>query len=90
MHSADPVHPLGRPQYCCSGAHSTPETCPSSGVKFYDFWKQAYVLSSSPSSLLEMALNHLFALRSCPIAYAYAYDESSCVHLASCASSSAS
>ncbi|GAA5840902.1 hypothetical protein JCM9279_001255 [Rhodotorula babjevae] len=28
-------------EYCCSGAHSTPETCPSSGVKHYDWWKRA-------------------------------------------------
>ncbi|GAA6057529.1 hypothetical protein JCM3770_000569 [Rhodotorula araucariae] len=48
-------------EYCCTGSHSTPETCPSSGVKYYSWWKQA-----------------------CPIAYAYAYDESSGTALFTC------
>ncbi|BGP46892.1 hypothetical protein JCM10450v2_002743 [Rhodotorula kratochvilovae] len=48
-------------EYCCSGAHSTPDVCPSSGVKYYSWWKEA-----------------------CPIAYAYAYDESSGTALFTC------
>ncbi|GAA5934860.1 hypothetical protein JCM3775_001659 [Rhodotorula graminis] len=28
-------------EYCCKGAHATPETCPTSGVKYYDWWKKA-------------------------------------------------
>ncbi|GAA5910930.1 hypothetical protein JCM8208_006690 [Rhodotorula glutinis] len=28
-------------KYCCKGAHATPETCPTSGVKYYDWWKEA-------------------------------------------------
>ncbi|BGP46893.1 hypothetical protein JCM10450v2_002744 [Rhodotorula kratochvilovae] len=48
-------------EYCCSGAHSTPDKCPPSGVKYYDWWKEA-----------------------CPIAYAYAYDESSGTALFTC------
>ncbi|TNY24569.1 thaumatin family-domain-containing protein [Rhodotorula diobovata] len=35
----------GNEEYCCSGAHSTPETCPASGVKYYDFWKRAAPLA---------------------------------------------
>lgn len=25
---------------CCSGAHATPDTCPISGVRYYDHFKQ--------------------------------------------------
>ncbi|GAA5840899.1 hypothetical protein JCM9279_001254 [Rhodotorula babjevae] len=48
-------------EYCCKGAHATPETCPSSNIIHYDWWKDA-----------------------CPIAYAYAYDESSGTALFTC------
>ncbi|GAA5835815.1 hypothetical protein JCM11251_007434 [Rhodosporidiobolus azoricus] len=48
-------------EYCCSGAHNLPETCPSSGIPNYPWWK-----------------------KSCPIAYAYAYDESSGTALFTC------
>ncbi|ORY88312.1 thaumatin family-domain-containing protein [Leucosporidium creatinivorum] len=40
--------------YCCSGDYDTPETCPHTGVLYYDTFKVT-----------------------CPMAYAYAYDESS-------------
>lgn len=30
----------GNSANCCSGSHSTPQTCPISGVKFYDYFKQ--------------------------------------------------
>ncbi|GAA5969939.1 hypothetical protein JCM11641_008091 [Rhodosporidiobolus odoratus] len=48
-------------EYCCSGAHSTPDVCPSSGIPNYPWWKS-----------------------NCPIAYAYAYDESSGTALFTC------
>ncbi|GAA6008576.1 hypothetical protein JCM10207_007164 [Rhodosporidiobolus poonsookiae] len=48
-------------EYCCSGAHSTPATCPSSAIPNYGWWK-----------------------KNCPIAYAYAYDESSETALFTC------
>ncbi|GAA5820608.1 hypothetical protein JCM10212_004095 [Sporobolomyces blumeae] len=48
-------------EYCCSGAHSLPENCPSSAIPNYPWWK-----------------------KNCPIAYAYAYDESSGTALFTC------
>ncbi|KAG8723651.1 hypothetical protein FRC09_002313 [Ceratobasidium sp. 395] len=39
---------------CCSGSHSTPETCPPSGVRFYSYFKDAcprsYVYAYDESS----------------------------------------
>ncbi|KAF5358621.1 hypothetical protein D9758_007654 [Tetrapyrgos nigripes] len=39
---------------CCSGSHSTPDTCPPSGVQFYDYFKKAcpnsYVYAYDESS----------------------------------------
>ncbi|BGP54437.1 hypothetical protein JCM8202v2_002016 [Rhodotorula sphaerocarpa] len=34
-------------EYCCSGDHSTPETCPYTGIPHYDFW-----LTSCPISYI--------------------------------------
>ncbi|GAA6008770.1 thaumatin family protein [Rhodotorula paludigena] len=51
---------------CCSGSHDKPETCPASGVQYYDIFK-----------------------KSCPDAYAYAYDESSASALWTCPKDSA-
>ncbi|GAA5904454.1 hypothetical protein JCM6882_008913 [Rhodosporidiobolus microsporus] len=48
-------------EYCCSGAHATPDTCPSSAIPNYPWWK-----------------------KSCPIAYAFAYDEASGTALFTC------
>ncbi|XP_006455284.1 hypothetical protein AGABI2DRAFT_194914 [Agaricus bisporus var. bisporus H97] len=39
---------------CCSGSHSTPQTCPASGVAFYDYFKSrcrnSYVYAYDESS----------------------------------------
>lgn len=56
---------------CCSGSHNKPETCPPSGVQFYDYFSMCNFLCCVQS------INIAFSEGRCKDAYAYAYDESS-------------
>lgn len=64
---------------CCTGSHGTPETCPPSGVEYYDYFKNAVSLVlplciyrfvfnicmiSAPTHLRLPMMNHLEALLS--------------------------
>uniref|UniRef100_A0A0W0EY42 Putative thaumatin-like protein n=1 Tax=Moniliophthora roreri TaxID=221103 RepID=A0A0W0EY42_MONRR len=60
---------------CCSGSHSTPDTCPPSGVQFYDFFKgacpnsYAYAYDESSNTALwtcDSSLNADYTLTFCP------------------------
>ena len=71
---------------CCTGSHNTSQTCPPSGVDFYQYF-------SEPLFLLPWAERHesacsLFLSFStegpCPDSYVYAYDESSGTALWTC------
>ncbi|KAI0708475.1 thaumatin-like protein [Earliella scabrosa] len=64
---------------CCSGSHSTPDTCPPSGVQFYDYFKSncpnayAYAYDESSGTALwtcDSALNADYTLTFCPYAAA--------------------
>jgi len=45
---------------CCTGQHSTPETCPASGVAFYNYF-------SMQNSLAVFFLNRVFDCLTCRI-----------------------
>ncbi|THU84946.1 thaumatin-like protein [Dendrothele bispora CBS 962.96] len=60
---------------CCSGSHSTPDTCPASGVQFYDYFKSgcpnSYVYAYDESSgtalwTCDSSLNADYTLTFCP------------------------
>ncbi|KAI0634519.1 thaumatin family-domain-containing protein [Trametes polyzona] len=61
---------------CCSGSHSTAETCPSSGVQYYDYFKgncpnaYAYAYDESSGTALwtcDSSANADYTLTFCPI-----------------------
>ncbi|KAI8996655.1 thaumatin family-domain-containing protein [Trametes punicea] len=60
---------------CCSGSHDTPETCPSSGVQYYEYFKgncpnsYAYAFDESSGTALwtcDSGLNADYTLTFCP------------------------
>jgi len=60
---------------CCSGSHNTPQTCPPSGVQFYDYFKKgcpnsyAYAYDESSGNALftcDSGKNADFTLTFCP------------------------
>nr|ALA44968.1 thaumatin-like protein 6 [Moniliophthora perniciosa] len=60
---------------CCSGSHSTPDTCPPDGVQFYDFFKgacpnsYAYAYDERSDTALwtcDSSLNADYTLTFCP------------------------
>ena len=61
---------------CCSGSHSTPQTCPPSGVQFYSYFSASFYSGLSSECIYSMASRH-FIESKCPNSYVYAYDESS-------------
>ena len=59
---------------CCTGQYSTPETCPASGVAFYNYFSMQNSLAVFfKTGCLTVWLAEL----NCPRAMAYAYDQAS-------------
>ncbi|GAA5993739.1 hypothetical protein JCM5350_004813 [Sporobolomyces pararoseus] len=71
-------------EYCCFGAHQLPEQCPSSAIPNYPWQDPALVLFPGTIPLTYFGISNYRWKKNCPIAYAYAYDESSGTALFTC------
>ena len=50
---------IGDSANCCTGSHNTPETCPPSGVQYYDFFSALFYSSPAPDVFIQRPIHPL-------------------------------